>query len=289
MLNSSILILLYNKQITESKTLSSLISSDIQFSHARLVIWNNGPNKLSSYDVSHLEDLGYEVVVKETLNNESLAVVYNCFIYENQAEKYIFLDDDSSLNSDYIKAACGSANSIVSMPLITSGGVVVNPKVNSSVCCKDQELTSNDKILTIGSGLVLGHDIVIEMFDKISTVFDERFYLYGVDTTFCLRLKELQLISKIKLIDGFEHSMSRFEKESEEVSHFRKVERSYDFGLTLKYYYPKKKAFFEILMYMIMTLKRKLLKQPTEFSFFLIVKSFLTGKHYRNVSHGKKT
>lgn len=288
MLNSSILILLYNKEIAESETLSSLVSSDVQFSNARLVIWNNGPNKLACYDVSHLVGLGYEVVVKETINNESLAVIYNHFINENQAAKYIFLDDDSSLNSDYIKAACSSTNSIVSMPLITSGGVVVSPKVNSNVGCKDQEVTSNEKVLTIGSGLVLGHDIVLEMLDKISTVFDERFYLYGVDTTFCLRLKILHLTNRIKFIDGFEHSMSRFEKESEEVSNFRKVERSYDFGLTLKYYYPKKKAFFEILMYMMMVFKRKLLKQPTEFSFFLIVKSFLTGKHYRNVSHGKK-
>ncbi|NRA80026.1 MAG: hypothetical protein HRU18_17635 [Pseudoalteromonas sp.] len=289
MFDTAILVLLYNKEIEKSNTINSLVTSNCLFENSKILIWNNGPNSIKEDGVIPLLDLGYEVEIKETLNNESLSVIYNEFIDSIKSDKYIILDDDSALSSDFITAAAKSDVDIVSFPFITSQEVIVYPKVDNLAINKKTKLNDESNLKTIGSGIVLGNQICQKLKEYYGSIFDERFYFYGVDSTLCLRLKELQLISKIKLIDGFEHSMSRFEKESEEVSHFRKVERSYDFGLTLKYYYPKKKAFFEILMYMIMTFKRKLLKQPTEFSFFLIVKSFLTGKHYRNVSHGKKT
>ncbi|WP_283709993.1 hypothetical protein [Pseudoalteromonas prydzensis] len=281
MFDTAIIVLLYNKEIGESKTLSSLTSSEVQFNDAKLVIWNNGPKKLVDTDVSTFTNLGYEVHIEETLHNESLAVIYNSFINDNQAKKYILLDDDSNLNASYIKAACDSTDSVVSMPIISSGGKVENPKINTVVYNFEQKIKSTDNVMTIGSGLVIGRGIVLELLNRFSTVFDERFYLYGVDTTFCYRLSMTQLIGSVKVIAGFEHSLSRLEVESEQVTKFRQRERSYDFGMTLRYYYSLPRSVYLLARTMIHILKCKILNKKRTFSIRLLLRAYITGKHYK--------
>ncbi|MBH0044854.1 hypothetical protein [Pseudoalteromonas sp. NZS11_1] len=281
MFDTAIIVLLYNKEISDSTTLSSLISSGTQFSNAKLVIWNNGPNELTSCDVSFLTNLGYKVQIEETLHNESLAVIYNFFINNNQAEKYIFLDDDSTLNANYIKAACRSAASVVSMPMISSGGKVKNPVINSIVYSKGQNITANDKVITIGSGLVVGKGVVHELLRSFNSVFDERFYLYGVDTTFCHRLTLSRLVASIRIIVGFEHSLSRLETESERVTKFRQKERSYDFGMTLRYYYSFPRALYILARITLHVLKCILLSKKRVFSILFLFRAYITGKHYK--------
>ena len=102
MFETAILILLYNKEIKDSSTINSLACTDYHYPNAKLVIWNNGPAPFKSTDCTKLESLGYAVAVKETLNNKSLAVIYNKFLVENAAERYVLLDDDSELNPAYI-------------------------------------------------------------------------------------------------------------------------------------------------------------------------------------------
>lgn len=283
MYQSAILVLLYNKEISESTTLSSLALSEAQFSNAKLVIWNNGPKELVDDDVSHLTDLGYEVQIVQTLHNESLAVIYNLFINHNQAEKYVLLDDDSNLNSGYIKAACDSTMSVVSMPIISSGGKVENPKINSIVYNKEQSITANDKILTIGSGLVVGREVVQKLLKRFSTVFDERFYLYGVDTTFCHRLVLSRLVGNVRVINGFDHSLSRLENENELITSFRKKERSYDVALTYRYYKKMPLALLLLSRLIFNTIKDSLLSKKPQVDIYYLLKGFLTGKHYRHI------
>lgn len=284
MFDTAIIVLLYNKEIGESNTLSSLTSSEVQFNDAKLVIWNNGPKKLVDTDVSTFTNLGYEVHIEETLHNESLAVIYNSFINDNQAKKYILLDDDSNLNGGYIKAACDSTRSVVSMPIISSAGKVENPKINSIVYNKEQNITPNDEVITIGSGLVVGREIVFELLKRFSTVFDERFYLYGVDTTFCHRLAMSKLIGSVRVIAGFEHSLSRLDVESEQVTKFRQRERSYDFGMTLRYYYSLPRSVYLLARITLHVFKCITLNKRRVFSLRFLFKAYLTGKHYRDIN-----
>lgn len=281
MFETVILVLLYNKEITESNTINTLLESNIQYSNARLVIWNNGPEPLKNRDCSHIEALGYDLVIEETLHNESLAVIYNKFLAENRAEKYILLDDDSVLNTPYILASSKCGINEVAMPIISSEGKVQSPQINDQPYSPKIELTSNSKVITIGSGLVIGADIAANLKENYKNVFDERFYLYGVDTTFCLRLFNSNLTKKIKIIFGFEHSLSRLEKESQKTIKFRRLERSYDLGLTLRYYYPLPNALLVVLKVTISTLKRKFFKQQYMVDLFPLFKAFVLGKHYR--------
>lgn len=282
MFDTAVLVLLYNKEIKESTTINTLLESDIQYPNTKIVIWNNGPNKLKVNKCDTLTRLGYEQTVEETLNNESLAVIYNRFIAENSAQKYIFLDDDSILNSEYICASIKSKRDVVSMPVIRFGGTVLSPKVDDFPYSKEVKINESSKVMTIGSGLVIGSEIVDNFKRKYKDVFDERFYLYGVDSSFCLRLFNNNLTCMVRIIPGFEHFLSRLEKEGEKIIAFRKLERSYDTGLTLRYYYPLSHAIFKLLRIFLGFCKRKVLKQTTPILLLPLFKAFWTGKHYRS-------
>jgi hypothetical protein len=281
MFETAILILLYNKEIKDSSTINSLINSKHQYPNTKLVIWNNGPVNLKNLGCLILENLGYEVAVKETLNNESLAVIYNQFLAQNEANKYILLDDDSQLSSPYILASSQSKNHETSMPIITSQNVIHAPIVNNQPYSPDVNLTSKDKVMTIGSGLVIGKEISEKLKQKYGEVFDERFYFYGVDNSFCLRLFETGLTTSIKMIAGFNHSLSRLENEDNKTTKFRQLERSYSTGLELRYYFPMLDALVIILRTGLITIKKTFLGQKRSLSFINLLNAYITGKHYR--------
>lgn len=283
MFDTAILILLYNKEISSSGTVTSLLATRFQYNKARIVIWNNGPKVLANQDCSMLENLGYEVVIKQTINNESLAIIYNQFLAENNAHKYILLDDDSNLTDNYIAASSEITCNTLGMPLITFLNKPRYPKISRKRCSLNTILTKKDKVVTIGSGLVLGANIVHILREKHDNlVFDQRFYLYGIDTTFCHRVFFGGLGDTITIIPGFDHCLSLFEKETEEKTNFRKIERSCEKGLRLRYYTSFSKALFVLLRVTIRAVKKSILGKPNDVNLPHLYKAFLSGKHYRN-------
>lgn len=282
MYDSAILVLLYNKEMHESSTISTLAGAAIQYSNAKLVIWNNGPDRLKNRDCKFLSDLGYDVSIRETVGNESLAIIYNQFIRTNSADKYILLDDDSSLNDDYINASSKSDMCRLSMPIVTVNNKVESPVVNGYPYNPNLKLSYDDEVLTIGSGLVIGGEIVNKLQYLYEEVFDERFFFYGIDTTFCLRVFRCNLNHTISFIKGFNHSLSRLEPESKRVTKFRCLERSYDFGLTYRYYYSLPKGFILLSRLILSTVKNRLLARSCKVYIYHLVKGFIKGKHYRN-------
>lgn len=282
MLNSAILVLLYDKEISDSKTLSSLATLESQFKNAKLVIWNNGPKKLKSTDVSIFVNLGYQVQVEQTLHNESLAVIYNSFIKSNQAEKYVLLDDDSQLNSDYINFSELVQKERVAMPIISFNGSVVSPTISKVPVRIDTSIKIDEKVITIGSGLVIGSDVVIELESLFGEVFDERFYFYGVDTSFCFRIFLSGLNKSIEFIPGFAHSLSRLQSEDSAFTNFRCNEHSYSLGMMLKYYYSKPKALLVFMKVFFLTVFNRFLRKRGLYKIRPLVRAIYTGKHYRD-------
>lgn len=282
MFQTAILVLLYNKEIVESNTITSLIKSGVSYSDAKVVIWNNGPNELKSQDCSALSDLGYTVTIIETINNESLAVIYNRFLQETEAEKYILLDDDSELSKEFINASAASQSCHLSLPIISSEGKVQYPSIDRKRYSSATKIYPNSKVTTIGSGLVIGDEIVEALTLKYGEVFDERFYLYGVDTTFCLRLSESDLVKSVQIIPGFDHSLSRLGSENVKMTTFRRIERSYERGLKLRYYVPLPRAIFLLLKTGMSVLQRLCLGKQYQVSFLYVLKAFVSGKHYRD-------
>ncbi|HCO4476127.1 TPA: hypothetical protein N8Q73_000563 [Escherichia coli] len=217
----------------------------------------------------------------ETLHNISLAKIYNEVINKYNAQIYIILDDDSSLTDAYFEAVKQISPNEVGMPVIYYDRKIINPCINGQIYNKGINIDANDTITTIGSGLVVGRDVASQLFKAYNSVFDERFYLYGVDTTFCFRLNKLKINDKIKIIDGFEHGLSRLEGKNDKLTLFRKIERSNDLALQIRYYKEKKHWFLMMVLLLASSIKKFITFQPQQYKYSTIIKTFVKGKHER--------
>lgn len=163
------------------------------------------------------------------------------------------------------------------MPLIFKDNEIVNPCNHATPVSGLRLIEKEDYITTIGSGLVLGKNVIKRILQRHSTVFDERFYLYGVDTTFCYRLNDLNLFESILIISGFEHSLSRLEIEDSETLRFRQIERSKDLALRVRYYCSLQEKMKEIAMLLGSYFKKSLLKKQQQYQLGMFVKTFMKG------------
>jgi hypothetical protein len=282
MYESSMLVLMYGCEITSSMTLNSLIEAKVKFNNSKLVIWNNGPEALDMINTAPFEFLGLEVEIVETVENVSLAKVYNEFIKSNSAKRYVILDHDSSLNSIYLKAISNISVAKIGVPKIYDNNKLVGPQLNGVLLSNDIAINDEDKFVAIGSGIVIGRHIVKKLNEYFGLIFDSRYYLYGVDTTFFLRVKLCKLNGSINIINGFSHSLSRLENESDSIKEFRKIERTYDLGLTLRHYYSFHKIVYFLIKFTYKDMKNKFFNRKTTLCYKHFIKALITGKHYRD-------
>lgn len=280
--SAAFMVLLYGKEIADSETLNSIKNIRLNNERFLLVIWNNGPKSIDCDNLDGFYKLGFDITIKESLENQSLAKIYNQFISEINSEKYIVLDDDSKLNQGYIDQVFRLNSTQIGVPLITCNNKLVGPKLNDRLCDLKSHVCNKDKFFAIGSGLVLGHKIAKKMQIDLGQIFDERFYFYGVDATFFFRVKKIKLNKNIKIISGFEHSLSYLKKESDITTSFRLKEMSYDLGLRLRFYKPIYASVFKVLGESVSSIIKKFRKERQKSEAKYLLKAFFTGKHYRS-------
>ena len=274
--DNCILIVLFNKEIFDSKTFHAILNAKESLNNTQIVLWNNGLLAISEYEKNKIKQLAMNIKLHESLSNISLSVIYNRFVSGYKSNKYIIMDDDSEPNKDYFAKVSSSCNSGLLIPTIEAGGEVTGPIVNGRIA-KLGMLSEGDKVQAIASGLVISATIVALLKSKYGRVFDEHFYFYGVDTSFFHRFNKLKLGAKVEVFKGFNHSLSRLETESDEVTLFRVKERSYGLGLELRYYptWVKLKTFFIILF-------KRVYKTNEYVSLTFILRAIVSGKHYKN-------
>lgn len=268
-----ILVILFNKEISNSVTAISLSkaleSMGTSYEDVMICFWNNGPKSISSDNASKY----YCSTLIETLNNESLSIIYNRFLEMYDSDHYLILDHDSKVGADYINE-CLCTESDYMIPTIINSYGVQSPIIHNL-----KSYTDSTTLLALGSGICLSSQ-VRNIFKKYyETVFDERYYFYGVDSTFFLRLNQIGEAYKIRISNSYIiHSLSKFEKEDDSVKKFRKRERSYDQALTLRYYFSKFTAItvFKKIISCIMFRK-------TDISFMCFFYALLSGKHYKSI------
>jgi len=160
-------VVLYKKQPVESETISSLIDNLPNLNASSIVvIFNNGP------EISKNCNLPDFIIVHQVLINGSLSKIYNKTLDLYQANKYIFFDDDTCVNSYYL-AELNTRSFKVFFPEVFCQNIKYYPVI------------SKTGVQTITSGLAISNDAVIEIKDINGFVFDESFDLYGIDTAFC--------------------------------------------------------------------------------------------------------
>lgn len=248
------IIVLYDKKIIDSTTISTLLSSGI--SDVTIVIHNNGPKSIGE-DANLLIETArknIEVRLVNCISNKPLSVIYNDFIAEyNQFDKFVIFDDDSEVTPSFVKAIYDCEYD-VQLPLIISrsDGQIYYPMVNG-ISVEGEGIFNPRVTHSIGSGLVIDKRVVGIFESKGVKLFDEHYALYGVDISFFRRLWLLASEGEIfvfKTSSRLIHSLSRTEGEE---SSFRRNERLIDFAITLRHY-PSIRGWFSCIKKMLLNL-----------------------------------
>lgn len=268
----AILVVLYNKQIDDCVTISGLIDSleKVEFEARDMVIciWNNGPSSINC----NLTSEKCQINLIETIDNNSLSFIYNTFIDKVLAHNYLLLDHDSVINSEYLRECFFNKEKYLIPSVMTSHGMQ-SPKFY-----RMPSHSFSKTMLAIGSGICLSKAACEEMSKYYGNVFDERFFFYGVDSTFFLRINKIGNAKKIKISSqNIFHSLSRLEVEDESTTKFRVKERSYDQALTLRYYFS---------IFTCFTVLKKIIASflfsKKEISLKCFMVAFFNGKHYKS-------
>lgn len=165
------------------------------------------------------------------------------------------------------------------LPLIVEkkSNDIYYPLINGCVAKHNNIHIGNDEfVVSVGSGVVI-YKSLLEKFSSFDLQpFDERFALYGVDTSFFLRLKMIKSKGRdvnIQVASQIYHSLSRV---NSTFSPFRHRERLYDALLTNMYYKDKSVAVLEILKMFIREIRHSRYK-----NIVLMLKVMMNKKHFR--------
>lgn len=285
MFDTVIIIVLYGKEISASTTFASLMNSLKQKNFYKVVIWNNGPKKLKEIFENN-RTLGISVDIYETPDNISLSEIYNTVILSYNSKKYLFLDDDSDLSSDYLDKVSLIKPDQIGVPLIVQDNITYGPFCNKEIITSKAEFQDKDNITAIMSGVVVGVNILEKIYHKRKFYFDNRFMLYGIDTSFFINFSKLNITKKAVVLPPIDHSLSRLLKH-DDISSFRLKERAYSEGLLYRYYYEKGAMLKEIASNIKKIFKKRYKKNESQYEIHFLV-ALISGRHYRNSSKFKK-
>jgi hypothetical protein len=276
----TILIVLYNKKVSESSTYQSLLKYSGNLNSIDLLIWNNGPDGINrNLDESDTNKFR-SVTIEEDLSNAGLAKIYNFALTFKENDFCVFLDDDSNLSTTYIESILNVDKNTCAVPILTHNGQVQSPTLKKKKVESTDLPEDRSRFRAVGSGVVVGTNVARKLKAAYGSVFDEHFLLYGVDTTFFIRLERANLLSHLRVISGFEHSYSRLSTEPDAISDFRKKERAYDEGLRARYYKSKSSLVVYAIRTGLKSLKNHFTGKENLEGF--IFKAIVTGKHYRD-------
>lgn len=271
----AVLIVLYDTEIFNSVSISSILSCD-SLDKVSLTIVNNGPRKIKGLNdfIDTYIEIFRHISIIESIDNRPLSKLYNEFLNDNAGnDSFVILDGDSCFEHDYFSRIINKSFDLyVPRILSVEDGKYYYPTLYKNVVSSEGVLPSQG-LMSISSGLVIHSTVVSLMRKKYRKVFDESFALYGVDTSFFLRLRDLKVELNIFCGSVIMHSLSRVKKE--EVSAFRFRERLYDAAIIARRY-PN---IDRVIYFLKRLLKSIILFRITDV--YSLIYCFIKGKHPR--------
>lgn len=275
--NFSILVVLYGKDFHKSKTLNILNEKFTLKEGTSLFVVNNGPCALSldSPLINELKDNFLELNFIEYLDNKPLSKIYNEFISSTKSHYYIIFDDDSCPEESYFNHLEEITEDLC-LPRIKSkdDGLIYYPCIDMKPVIMDSVVDINSA-MSISSGLVISESLALNLQKHYSDIFDERYCLYGIDTSFFFRLRKLgasYCAISATCAGDITHSLSRV---TQNQTDFRIRERLYDVAITTRWY---------SVNYGYKPFMRKLLANLIKFRFkfvVVLISTYFKGKHPR--------
>lgn len=208
MLNA--LIVIYNKSCIESTTFKFISNYSKKI---KIIIFDNSTIDCGNKEYCEVNGISYY-----TMNqNIGLSRAYNFILNKIKLDKsnyLLILDDDTTLNDEYIKDVLESINqnaADVLLPLVWSKNELISPSYLSFNCrvkrIKNLRVINKRKITAINSGMVVRTDIYNDI------KYNENLFLDYVDHDFIKRVRENNY--KIKILNSsIYQAFSRNEKQS---------------------------------------------------------------------------
>lgn len=227
--NNIFLVVLYKKRSTESATLNSLFRGASYLEKSDLVIiWNNGPLPEKS-----LFEFGVKTFFINFLENKPLSEIYNKFSSLNY-KNLVILDDDTDLTVEFLDTVKSYRSSRLGLPDIIFNGQTIYPKKFEKPYMLKKS-GGEPFPISISSGMVLPYDLANFLKCEFGQVFDQRFKVYGVDTSFFYRLQQVGSLQSITRLPPLEHKLSKYESVSLTQEQIRL--RTQDLTSQIQYYY----------------------------------------------------
>ena len=208
------LVVIYGKDFWDSSTFLSLEKYS-KYKEIEVYIHNNGPNSLiNSFNSNSERFYNFKKIsFFENLNNQSLSSIYNFFIDKTMLyDRRVILDDDTVLNDSFISKIFDLAYYDLELPKIfeITNNKQYFPLLSNEILLYERDISDigGGVILSAGSGLVISKKIVDIFVQEKLSLFDQNFFLYGVDYSFFLRLYKIQKKKKYKLIIHSESTIS---------------------------------------------------------------------------------
>jgi GT2 family glycosyltransferase len=256
-LRLTVVVVLYNLELKQSETLSSLKG---QLSHnldINLVLWDNSPIPVN--DVNEYADyLPFSIKYYHTPENLSLAKVYNRVIGAETFDYLLLLDQDTKLPDTYLslieQLTTSNPTLNLFLPVVKNGNRMVSPGSfqyfkGTHLSAIQPGICSSKNLLAIGSGMTISNNV----FSKLNLRFDERLSFYGIDSRFMLdyaRVQDLLYVMPVTL----NHDSALWSNPSAEVllPRFRNLRKAWSLLLSDKpavrllnrFYYAIKSVMF---------------------------------------------
>jgi hypothetical protein len=240
----AILVIYFEKSLSQSKTLTSLIRcNDVLASlGVSVLVWDNSiSNGLTMTDLELLRTSFAKFDYIKCIENKALSYVYNWFVGEaikKNIDYVVLLDDDSQIDESYfreIQSLLIKRYDLL-LPTVVNRGIIRSPQSKGFLVYRPLKntsgLTSQRNIMAINSGMC----IAVALFRETGFRYNEKLRNYGTDNDFMIFINLLHKTLKVYLLNySFNHDMSFFDsrnitRTSEIFREIRSAERLLCYG-----------------------------------------------------------
>lgn len=213
MIDLTILVCLYNKDLKTSNTIQSLLRADLPTNSTNVIIWDNSTFRMEQDSIDFLRNHFLKFIYKHTPENVVLSKIYNSVIDSLDGEhSYLMLcDDDSDIPESFFGILENQIplNPSVNLflPQIYSDSILVSPAKDYLIVTKlitdlQPGTISSRSITAINSGMVISN-----RFFKDGFRYDEDLRFYGTDNYFMIQYAKAN--ENLVVLDvRFNHSLS---------------------------------------------------------------------------------
>ncbi|MBE0404480.1 glycosyltransferase family 2 protein [Halomonas citrativorans] len=273
----SVVIVLYKKEASESRSLSSIMSAMPLIAEAgfelTIFVWNNSPD--------FCEEFKHPNIIWLEENNAHLPFVYNSVAekaFTSGSDLLMISDDDSDYSQfDFLELATVAREIVLEKQCKEKAGCII-PQVFSKralVSPGRRLLFKGNLIRSVSSGFLktkntvgINSGIVVtrECYNRLSPLYNEQLFFYGTDTDFFYRY-EKEFSYLYVLNSRIQHSLSENTNESIERALFRWSDHFYATRTTFK----RSHFFVKILLHLYICYMRVKLSMKYKSKKFLKV------------------